>query len=150
MSRWAPRCPAEQPRRSPRQPPPPSFAAVVADLPQPAFSAFAAAALLKLEELKASIQHTLDHGMVLAAAKAALVLLEGVMPKLLRLARFADDVPPLVGASAADAGLRASIQDALLALHRPNEMAPARRPRRRRPRRKGRSPGPAPPTTLHL
>mmetsp|Transcript_28923 Transcript_28923/g.60755 ORF Transcript_28923/g.60755 Transcript_28923/m.60755 type:complete len:278 (+) Transcript_28923:699-1532(+) len=56
-----------------------SFAAVVADLPLAAFSVLAAAASEQHAELKASFKPPLDHGRVLAAAKAALVLLEGVM-----------------------------------------------------------------------
>ena len=76
------------------QRPPPdaaSFAGVVtAGLPQFALSAFAAAASEKHAEIKASLQPPMERDGVLAVARACLVLLEAVIPKLARLAHFAD------------------------------------------------------------
>jgi hypothetical protein len=111
----------------PSQPPPAaaSFAAVtLAGQLQNAFSDVAAAASTKHGELKASFQPPLGSEEVLAMAKASLVLLEGVMPILLRLARFADDVSRWAMASAPDVGLRAGIQEALLTLCRADDTAP--------------------------
>jgi hypothetical protein len=113
----------EQPGAAPSPPPPPppsppqaaaSFAAVVADIPQAGFSALAAAASEQYAAVKASFQPPLEYDRLLAAGTASLVLLEGVMPTLVRLARFADDVSRLVGgaASAADAGDGAGLRAA--------------------------------------
>ncbi len=128
------------------QRPPPasaSFAATLAaDLPQYALSAFAAAASEKHAEIKASLQPPLERDGVLAVARASLVLLEAVIPKLARLAHFADTLSglsQLARASAADdAELRAAIEEALLALHLADETDPGvviGRPKRRRRRR---------------
>jgi hypothetical protein len=60
-------------------------------------SAFAAAASEKHAEIKASLQPPLEHDGVLAIARACLVLLEAVIPKLARLAHFADTLSGSAG-----------------------------------------------------
>ena len=155
------------------QRPPPdaaSFARVVAaGLPHFALSAFAAAASEKHAEIKASLQPPLERDGVLAVARACLVLLEAVIPKLARLAHFADTLSGLsqrAGASGADsAELRAAIEEARLALHRADETGvdigrPRCRRRRRssgsaptpvrRRKRRSSGPAPAPPTTASV
>ena len=146
------------------------FARVVAaGLPHFALSAFAAAASEKHAEIKASLQPPLERDGVLAVARACLVLLEAVIPKLARLAHFADTLSGLsqrAGASGADsAELRAAIEEARLALHRADETGvdigrPRCRRRRRssgsaptpvrRRKRRSSGPAPAPPTTASV
>jgi hypothetical protein len=143
------------PRAAPAsQRPPPasaSFAATLeADLLQLALSAVTAAASEKHAKIKASLQLPLEHDGVLAVARACLVLLEAVIPKLARLAHFADTLSGLsqrAWASAADdAKLQAAIEEALLALHCVDETVPGvviGRPKRRKRRRLS-GPAPAP------
>ena len=142
---------------------------VAAGLPHFALSAFAAAASEKHAEIKASLQPPLERDGVLAVARACLVLLEAVIPKLARLAHFADTLSGLsqrAGASGADsAELRAAIEEARLALHRADETGvdigrPRCRRRRRssgsaptpvrRRKRRSSGPAPAPPTTASV